>query len=47
MNWLWPQHAKIATARYFADCLLPQASGFAHTVIYGGESTLALPAEAF
>ena len=40
-------HAKIATARYFADCLLPQASGFAHTVIYGGESTLALPAEAF
>ena len=40
-------HAKIATARYFADCLLPQASGFAHTVIYGGESALALPAEAF
>ena len=39
--------AKIATARYFADCLLPQASGFAHTIIYGGESTLALPAEAF
>ena len=39
--------AKIATARYFADCLLPQASGLAHTIIYGGESALALPAEAF
>ena len=40
-------HAKIATARYFADCLLPQASGLAHTITYGGESALALPAEAF
>jgi 3-(methylthio)propanoyl-CoA dehydrogenase len=40
-------HAKIATARYFADGLLPQASGFAHTIVYGGESALALAAEAF
>ncbi|MEO8004840.1 MAG: acyl-CoA dehydrogenase [Betaproteobacteria bacterium] len=40
-------HAKIATARYFADCLLPQASGLAHTIVYGGESALALAAEAF
>jgi len=40
-------HAKIATARYYADCLLPQASGYAHTVVHGGESTLALAAEAF
>jgi alkylation response protein AidB-like acyl-CoA dehydrogenase len=39
--------AKIATARYFADSLLPQASGLAHTIIHGGESALALPAEAF
>src|SRR6185295_15381772 len=37
--------AKIATARYFADSLLPQASGLAHTIIHGGESALALPAE--
>ena len=40
-------HAKIATARYYADCLLPQASGLAHTIIHGGESALALAAEAF
>ena len=39
--------AKIATARFFADGLLPQASALAHTIIHGGESTLALPAEAF
>ena len=41
------QHAKIATARYYADALLPQASALAHTVIHGGESALALAAEAF
>ena len=40
-------HAKIATARFFADCLLPQTSGLAHTIVYGGESALALAAEAF
>ena len=39
--------AKIDTARFYADCLLPQAAGLAHAVIYGGESVLALPAEAF
>ena len=41
------QHAKIATARYYADALLPQVSALAHTVIHGGESALALAAEAF
>jgi hypothetical protein len=39
--------AKIATARFYAECLLPQASGYAHAVTHGGESVLALPAEAF
>jgi len=39
--------AKIATARYFSDCLLPQASAYAHTIIHGGESVLALAEEAF
>jgi len=39
--------AKIATARYFADALLPQTSGLVHTVVRGGESALALATEAF
>ena len=39
--------AKIATARFYADCLLPQASGYAHAVTHGGDSVLALPAEAY
>jgi len=39
--------AKIATARFYAECLLPQASGYAHAVTHGGDSVLALPAEAF
>ena len=40
-------HRKIATARYYADALLPQASALAHTIIHGGESALALAAEDF
>ncbi len=40
-------HAKIATARYYADGLLPEVSALSHTVIHGGESALALAAEAF
>jgi alkylation response protein AidB-like acyl-CoA dehydrogenase len=40
-------HAKIATARFYADCLLPQASAFAHTIIHGSESALGLEVEAF
>ena len=41
------QHAKIATARYYADALLPQVSALAHTVMHGGDAALALAAEAF
>jgi alkylation response protein AidB-like acyl-CoA dehydrogenase len=40
-------HAKIATARFYADFLLPQASALAHTIVHGSESALALEAEAF
>jgi hypothetical protein len=39
--------AKIATARYYSDCLLPQASGLSHTIVHGGDSVLALAEEAF
>jgi alkylation response protein AidB-like acyl-CoA dehydrogenase len=39
--------AKIATARFYAECLLPQASGYAHAVTHGGDSVLALPVEAY
>jgi 3-(methylsulfanyl)propanoyl-CoA dehydrogenase len=39
--------AKIATARFYAECLLPQSSGHAHAVTHGGDSVLALSAEAF
>ncbi len=40
-------NAKIATARYYAVCLLPQADGYAHTLMEGGDATLALAADAF
>jgi acyl-CoA dehydrogenase len=39
--------AKIATARYYADALLPQVAALAHTTMHGGESALALAAEEF
>ncbi|MEO8344442.1 MAG: acyl-CoA dehydrogenase [Betaproteobacteria bacterium] len=39
--------AKITTARFYAECLLPQASGYAHAVTHGGDSVLALPVEAY
>ena len=39
--------AKIATARFYADALLPQATGLAQAVTGGGESVLALAAEQF
>jgi len=39
--------AKITTARFYADALLPEASALARTVTESGESTLALPAEQF
>jgi acyl-CoA dehydrogenase len=38
---------KIATARYYADCLLPQAAGFTRTIVDGGESALALAPNEF
>jgi acyl-CoA dehydrogenase len=38
---------KIATARYYADALLPHASALAHTLMHGGESALAIAAEDF
>jgi alkylation response protein AidB-like acyl-CoA dehydrogenase len=38
---------KIATARYYADCLLPQAGGLARTIVEGGASALALAANEF
>jgi hypothetical protein len=40
-------HAKLTTARYYADALLPQTTALTHTIVHGGESALALPAEAF
>ena len=39
--------AKIQTARYYAESLLPQASSLAQAVTGGGESVLALAAEQF
>jgi hypothetical protein len=39
--------AKIATARFYADDLLPQAAGLARTITGGGESALALSADQF
>ena len=38
---------KVATARFYADCLLPQAEGLARSIVEGGESVLALSAEQF
>jgi 3-(methylthio)propanoyl-CoA dehydrogenase len=40
-------NAKIATARFYANCLLPQASGLARGIIGGGESALSLTADQF
>ncbi len=40
-------HAKIATARFYADFILPQSAGFEHTVTHGADSALALEVEAF
>ena len=38
---------KIATAAYYARCLLPQAAGLAQTIIEGGEAALAVAADQF
>jgi len=39
--------AKIATARFYAECLLPQADAYAQAVVGGSASVLAIPAEQF
>jgi len=39
--------AKIATTRYYAECLLPQAAGLTLTVTEGGDAALALAAGQF
>jgi hypothetical protein len=39
--------AKIATARFYAATVLPQAPGLARTLMHGGEATLELAAEQF
>jgi hypothetical protein len=39
--------AKILTARFYADYLLPRAAGLAHSVTEGGESALAIGVEQF
>jgi alkylation response protein AidB-like acyl-CoA dehydrogenase len=39
--------AKIVTARFYAECLLPQAEGLAEAVTAGGPSVLALADDAF
>ncbi len=38
---------KIATARFYAECLLPQAAALAHSITAGSESVLALSDEQF
>jgi acyl-CoA dehydrogenase len=39
--------AKVATARYYAECLLPQAEAFAQAVVEGSPTVLAIPAQQF
>jgi acyl-CoA dehydrogenase len=39
--------AKIHTARFYADYVLPRAAALSHTITEGGESALALAAEQF
>jgi alkylation response protein AidB-like acyl-CoA dehydrogenase len=39
--------AKLATARYYADHILPKALGYRHEIIAGGGSTLAIADEHF
>ena len=39
--------AKIQTARFYAEALLPQAAGLAQAVTASGDATVALPAEQF
>jgi 3-(methylthio)propanoyl-CoA dehydrogenase len=38
---------KLKTARYYADHVLPKAAGYAHEVVHGGPSTMALSEDEF
>jgi acyl-CoA dehydrogenase len=40
-------HAKIATARFYAECLLPQADALAQSVVNGSATVLAMAADQF
>ncbi|MDR0479932.1 MAG: acyl-CoA dehydrogenase C-terminal domain-containing protein [Burkholderiaceae bacterium] len=39
--------AKIATARFYADHILPRTAGLREAVVHGADSVMALPVEAF
>ena len=39
--------AKIVTARYYAECLLPQAGACRETLVEGGDAAVAMPVESF
>jgi hypothetical protein len=39
--------AKLATAAYYAECLLPQADGLSRTITEGSDAALALTPEQF
>ena len=39
--------AKVATAQYYAECLLPQAEALAQAVVEGSPTVLTIPAEQF
>jgi len=39
--------AKIATARFYAECLLPQAEGYSQAITEGSDTVLALAADQF
>jgi hypothetical protein len=39
--------AKVATARYYAECLLPQADAFSQSVVDGSATVLTIPADQF
>jgi len=39
--------AKLVTARFYAEHILPQAAALGHTVVKGADSALALDAEQF
>jgi hypothetical protein len=39
--------AKIATARFYADHILPRTAGLREAILHGADSTMALPVDAF